>query len=639
MAVFIERSLQPYNPFHPHARRKRSLQAVLAVGLMLATLGAAFFRTQIVQNQEFVLQAEDNRFRVHPLPAPRGTLLDRNGEVVAQTITGFSLSVEPGPADSLPVRLAPVAEVLGLDSARMEELAEWAERHKGEAVPVSQNLSFEQVSWLEERGRLPGLVLESRPIRHYPAGEAVAHIVGYVSEISDRELESPEWNGYRSGQSIGKSGVERQYERDLGGTLGARYVEVDARGKLVRHFGEELAEAPEPGKDVRLTLDLDLQRYAHQIWPKDKRGAVVAMVPSTGEILAMYSAPTYDPNLLVGSIPRAVWRQLNTDPGTPLINRATNGIYPPGSTWKLATALVGLERGVITPTQVMPISCSGGMSYAGRYSRCWKREGHGPQDLIRAIANSCNVYFYQLGIMLGLETLSREGTRLGFSRKTGVDVPGEKVGTFPSGKEWYVKRFGWRPTPSEVMSLSIGQGPNAQTPLRMAQFFSALAGDGTARAPHLRFGVQPPVETDLRVSRPTLEAVREGMARVIEEGGTAHAVELQRWRLYGKTGTSQNTADPKKPHGWFTGFAGPRDGSPEIVVAVIVEFGESGSGAAAPIAARLADFYLNKKHGFPTPPLPPPETARAAAAVRTGNQRAPQTDSAATPARRAEGEN
>jgi penicillin-binding protein 2 len=450
----------------------------------------------------------------------------------------------------------------------------------------------------------------------------VAHVVGFVSEISDRELESEEWRGYRSGQSIGKSGIEREYERLLGGTAGGRYVEVDARGKVVRGFANHVSEEPVAGRDVRLTLDLDLQRYVHQIWPADKRGAVVAMVPGTGEILALYSAPTYDPNLLVGTIPRAVWQQLNTDPGRPLLNRATRGSYPPGSTWKLATAIIGLQRGVITPTQVMPIACTGGMSYAGRYARCWNREGHGPQDLLRALQNSCNVYFYQLGIMLGLDALAREGTRLGFSRRTGVDMPSEKTGTFPDGKEWYVRRFGWRPPPSEVMNVAIGQGPNDQTPLRMAQFFSALAAGGQSRLPHLVQRANLPIETDLQVSPTTLAAVREGMARVIEEGGTAHAVELANWQLFGKTGTSQNSADPHRPHAWFTGFAGPRGGSPEVVVAVIVEFGESGAGSAAPIGAKVADYYLNKIHGRPTPPLLAPESVQVGAMVGTGGTRA-----------------
>jgi penicillin-binding protein 2 len=348
------------------------------------------------------------------------------------------------------------------------------------------------------------------------------------------------------------------------------------------------------------------------------------MVPSTGEILAMYSAPTYDPNLLVGgSIPRALWAQLNTDPGRPLLNRATSGTYPPASTWKLATGMIGLERGVITPTQVMPIPCTGGMTYAGRYARCAEREGHGFQDLLHAIQNSCNVYFYQLGIMLGLDVLTREGTRLGFARRTGVDMPGERVGTFPDSREWYVRRFGWRPPPSEVMNVAIGQGPNDQTPLRMAQFYSAIAASGVSRRPHLLMQPNVPVETDLRVSPATLAAVREGLARVVEEG-TARAVELQHWQLSGKTGTAQNSADPHKPHGWFTGFAGPRGGQPEIVVAVVVEFGMTGAESAAPIAAKVADFYLNKIHGLHNPPLLAPESATVGAMVTGGSARGNQ---------------
>jgi len=604
MSRYDNLSLRSADPFHPHSRRQRSLWAVLAIVVMLGLLGSAFFRTQIVRNGEFALRADDNRFDVLPVPAPRGAIYDRNGKLVAETVTGYSLSVDPGPADSIRAWLAPVAQMLALDSAGVQDVIRRARTSRGKPVQVVPRLSFEQVSRLEERREpLRGLRLDRTPIRRYPAGAAVAHVAGYVLEISDRELQSADFEGYVQGQHIGKTGIERQYERTLGGKPGAQYIEVNSRGQVLGRFAPTINDPPEPGADVRLTLDLDLQRYAHQVWPAGMKGAVVAMVPSTGEILAMYSAPTYDPNLFVGGVSSQDWAALNRDPARPLLNRAVAGIYPPGSTWKLATAIVGLERQVITPEYVMPVACTGGMAYAGRYSRCWKREGHGPQNLIQAIANSCNVYFYQLGIRLGLDVLAAEGTRLGFSRPTGVDIPGERTGTFPTGKAWYVNRFGWRPPPSEVMNVSIGQGPNSQTPLRMAQFFSALAGGGTARAPRMLLRRETPVETDLRVSRQTLQTVWQGMAAVIEAGGTAHAVELRRFKLYGKTGTSQNTADPRKPHAWFTGFAGPRGGEPEIVVAVIVEFGESGSKAAAPVAAQIAEYYLNKKHGYANPPL------------------------------------
>jgi penicillin-binding protein 2 len=596
----------PRSPFHVQSRRQRALVTTLLIVLTVLSLGAAFFRAQILRTDDFLLRSDDNRLRVQPIPAPRGTILDRYGEVIAQTVPSYSLMLEPAAPDALRERLETLAPVLELDSARMNDVLRRAQQHPDAPVLVEHNLSFERVSKIEEtRALVPGIKLETTAFRHYPEGEAVAHLVGYVAEISRRELEDSTWAGYRMGQHLGKAGIERSYERHLGGQPGERYVEVDARGRIIRFLGEQRMVRPVPGQTLHLTLDLELQRFAHRIFPRDKRGAVVALEPGTGEVLALYSFPTYDPNLLTGGVEASVWRSLNDDVRRPLLNRATDGRYPPGSTWKLATAIIGLEKGVITPEGRMPIGCSGGLAYAGRYSRCWKRDGHGSLNLAGAIAHSCNVYFYQLGIRLGLAQLAREGARLGFARRTGIDLPSERAGQFPDSPQWYASNFGWNPTPSEVMSLSIGQGPNDQTPLRMAQFFSALAADGSAVAPHLvsRGRVQLPYETDLNLDPRTLRAVRTGLAQVVEPGGTAYMSSLKRWKLYGKTGTSQNTADPRRPHAWFTGFAGPPEGEPEIAVAVIVEFGESGSAAAAPIAAKVADFYLNRKHGLATDSL------------------------------------
>jgi penicillin-binding protein 2 len=616
------------SPFHPHARRRRALLATLLIVLVLGTVSGAYFRTQVIRRSDYALRSDENRLRVVPIPAPRGTIFDRNGEIVAETVASYELFLEPAPADSLRLRAERLAPVLGLDEEAVAQAMEHARKQPRDAVRLASSLTFEQVSWVEEhRAEIPGMLLETRPLRRYPGGAAVAHLVGYVAEISEKELADPTWEGYTMGQSIGKAGLEREYERLLGGTPGARYVEVDARGRIVGQLAEESAVPPVPGRDLRLALDLELQRYTNRIFPKDKRGAIVAMEPSTGEILALYSHPTYDPNLLVGGVSPKVWRELNQDEGRPLLNRALVGIYPPGSTWKIATAIIGLEKGIIRPDTRMPIPCTGGMSYMGRYSRCWKPSGHGSLDLAGAIAHSCNVYFYQLGIRLGLNQLAREGARLGFARRTGVDLPSEKASTFPDGVEWYRKRFGRTPPPNDVMSLSIGQGPNSQTPLRMAQFFSAIAGDGTAAAPHLALSPASPsrTETDLKVSRQTLRAVHEGMARVLEPGGTAYLASLKRWKMYGKSGTSQNSQDPKRPHAWFTGFAGAPGGEPEIVFAVVIEFGESGSGAAAPIAAKVADFYLNRKHGLETDSL-------QTLAERIGAGRARPAQSAPTPA-------
>ena len=575
------------------------MHATAFAALVLASLGSAFFRTQVVENDDYALRAEDNRLRWSSIPAPRGAVYDRNGELIAETVTTYDLQIDPLSADSTLALLERLREPLALSDSAVEALLARHESQPGRPLMVATGLDFPQVAWVEEhRPELREVTLHPRPRRRYPQGEAVAHLVGYVAEISGEELaDSSTWSGYRPGQEVGKAGIERQYEGLLGGVPGARFEEVDARGRVLRSLAPDRVELPASGVDIQLTLDLALQRYAHSIFPEGMNGAIVAMVPGTGEILALYSHPTYDPNLLVGGVTREVWRDLNRDPRRPLLNRALSGIYPPGSTWKLATAIIGLEKGVITPETEMPIPCTGGMSYAGRYSRCWKQEGHGRLDLAGAIQHSCNVYFYQLGIWLGLNRLAAEGTRLGFARRTGVDLPGEVSGVFPNGEESYRERFGWSPTPSEVMSLAIGQGPNSQTPLRMAQFFAALAADGTAAAPHLLAGAPPAgePETDLRVGAATLTAVRAGLARVTEEGGTAYAASLQRWKLYGKTGTAQNAQEPDRPHAWFTGFAGPHDGKPEIVVAVVVEFGEHGSSAAAPLAAKVAEYWLERR--------------------------------------------
>lgn len=591
----------PRHPFHPHARRRRAFTATFAIVLCVSALVAAFFRTQVLQSEEYVLRSRENRLRVIPIPAPRGTIYDRNGEPVAMTVAVYTLRLLPTAEDSVRLALSRLAPVLSLDSARIAALIARAREEPREPLLVTEQLDFEQISWIQEhRADLPKISVEALPVRRYPAGSAVAHIVGYTGEISASELSDSAWNGYREGQTIGKAGLERQYERLLGGQAGERYAEVDARGHIVRNMSETAVLPPIPGQDIHLAVDLELQRFTHAIFPRGMRGALVAIVPSTGEVLALYSHPTYDPNELAGRIDPKVWAALVRDPGRPLLNRAIAGIYPPASTWKLATAIIGLETGAITADARMPIPCTGGMSYAGRYARCWRAEGHGSLDLAGAIAHSCNVYFYQLGIMLGLNQLTREGTRLGFGRTTRLDLPNEKSGIFPSGKEWYRKRTGHIPPPSEVMNLAIGQGPNSQTPLRMTQFFSAMAGNGTAPAPHLLARTERlPPETDLRLKPQTLQAVRGGLARVVEPGGTAYRSSLKNWKLYGKTGTAQNSQDAKRPHAWFAGFAGPANGVPEIAVAVVLEFGEHGSDVA-PLAAKVADFYLNKKHDLPT---------------------------------------
>jgi penicillin-binding protein 2 len=584
--------------FHLHARRRRALGAVGAMALVLAGLTLVFFHTQVMRNPAYAMQSDRNRLRPLTLHAPRGTIVDREGQILADNLPGYSLSLLPAPSDSIRSTLGRLAPVLRLTAPEIDRLVTRQRRNPQQELVVSTDLSFDRISAVEERRPLfPEVLIEMGPKRHYPGGPATAHLLGYVGEISERELGDSAFARYRQGTAIGKTGVERKYERRLSGTAGVRYVEVDALGRIVGDYRPYDEALPIPGDSLRLTVDLDLQRWIHTVVPEGSRGAVAALDPQTGDVLALYSAPTYDPNDLVGNVDPVLWAALVQDPSRRLLDRSIQGLYPPGSTWKLATAAIALELGVVDPRATLPLACRGGMTYGNRYFGCWNRSGHGALTLPDAIANSCNVYFYQVGLQIGLERLLAEGVRLGFNDRTGIDLPAERSGLFPPGPEWYERRFGWMPTPSEVMSLAIGQGANDQTPLRMAQFYGALATDG--RMPPPRVAEREPAVgkgMDLRVSESSLEWLREGLRRVTAQGGTAGGSALEHWEWIGKTGTSQNPHG--KDHGWFVGIAGPRDGEAEIVVAAIIEEGEHGSDVAQ-VAAKVADYYLRKRRAMP----------------------------------------
>ncbi|HEX7050232.1 MAG TPA: penicillin-binding protein 2 [Longimicrobiales bacterium] len=586
--------------FHLHARRRRARGAAAVLMLGLGGLGFVFFQTQVLKNTAYALRSEANRLRPLPIPAPRGTIFDRNGEIVADNVPGYALSLLPGPRDSLRSVLDRLAPLLGLGPDRIDELMQKSRAAPGRLLLVANDLTFEEVSALEERrALLPGLYIDMRPKRRYPAGDAVAHLVGYVGEISQAELEDPAFEAYEPGQLVGKAGLEREYEAILGGRPGVRYVEVDAYGRIVGPLGlRERRVAPVPGRDLHLYLDLELQRWIARIFPDSMRGAIVALEPGTGHVLALYSSPGYDPNEFVGGVAPDLWSSLNEDAAKPLLRRAVTGLYPPGSTFKLFTAAIGLELGVVDADAYMPIPCRGGMQYGNRYFRCWESAGHGFLDLPGAIQKSCNVYFYQLGLQIGLDRLLSEATRFGFSAPTGIDLPTEAAGQFPDGPEWYRERFGWRPTEAEVLNLAIGQGPNAQTPLKMAQLYAALAGDGLVRPPRIAAtDVGDDEETrSLSISKRHLAVLRDGLRRVIGIDGTAHVASLEHWDLAGKTGTAENPHG--EDHAWFVGMAGPKGGDPEIVVAALIEFGGHG-WFAANYAAKAADYYLRRKHGIP----------------------------------------
>jgi penicillin-binding protein 2 len=577
--------------FHPNDVARRARTASVLLTATFAVLIGKFFQTQVLQNAQYVLQSEENRLREVPLPAPRGIIYDRTGRVIAENLPGYSVSLLSPSADSLRAALNRLSGTIELKPEQIESAVRRFRRAPNRPTVVLADADFDVVSVLEEhRVEFPQLIIQSAPKRFYPDGEAVAAIVGYTGEITESELNSPAYKGYKSGQQIGKGGLEKQYEARLRGHEGTRFVEVDARGRVVREAGARQELQPEGPDPLYTNIDLDLQKFAVSVFGDSLQGGLVAMEPRTGAVLALVSAPSFDPNRFVGGIPAEYWRQLNTDPRRPLYNKAIQGRFPPGSTWKLATSVLALQRGVVSMDEHMPVPCTGGFQYGTRYFRCWDKRGHGNVNLQQAIEKSCDVYFYQLGLKIGLSNLLAGGVSLGFDKRTGIDLPDERRSLFPYGIDYYNKRYGPRRWSSAVtLNLSIGQGENDQTVANMAKFYTALATDGAAAKPEI-VRTSPERKRLFQLDAKQMATLRAAMAGVVSGRGTAGGAALQGGVvLAGKTGTAQNAQDPTHDHAWFVGFA-PAE-APKIVVAVMLEFGEHGSRAAR-IASTVIQHYL-----------------------------------------------
>ncbi|MCC6244472.1 MAG: penicillin-binding protein 2 [Gemmatimonadaceae bacterium] len=579
--------------FHPNEVLRRARVTRYLLAAMFLGLTGAFFRTQVMQNAEYALESENNRLREVPLPGARGIIYDRNGEIIAENLPGYRVMLMTPTADSLRLALATLSTVVPIDSAQTELVVARFRRAPSRPVEVFNDATFEVVSLLEERRvDFPGLIIQSSPKRYYPDAEAIASLVGYTGEISKEDLLKPQYAGYKAGQEIGKDGLERQYEERLRAKEGRRFVEVDARNRVVRDNGVRGEEAPEAPEALRTHLDLDLQRYAHAYFGDSLRGAVVALDPKTGGVLAMYSAPSYDANKFIGGVSASYYNSLLNDPGKPLYNRATRGTYAPASTWKLATAVIALQRGLVTMDTRMQQPCTGAYYY-GRAFKCWNHSGHGDLTLAQAIAKSCDVYFYQLGLKLGLSDLVAGGISLGFRARTGIDLPNELRTEWPDSiPQYFDKKYGrGRWNPSVVLSLAIGQADNAQTPLNMARFYTALATDGAAATPQIVMRDPERVQI-LNLNADQLKGLQEALADVVSQG-TAAGARIQGLTIAGKTGTAQNPPHPD--NAWFVGYA-PAD-NPKIVVAIMIEEGLHGSTAAR-VATKMMERYLKAKLTF-----------------------------------------
>jgi penicillin-binding protein 2 len=579
--------------FHPNDMRRRGQVAtIMIVGLMLFLTGG-FFRSQVIQHAKYTLQAETNRLRELPLPAPRGVIYDRNNKIIADNAIGYSVSVLVQREDSLRALLTRLTGTIQLTPYQIEQTIRRFRRAPGRPAVIIPDAAFDVVSVLEEhRLQFPGLIIESSPRRFYPDGSLVSPFVGYIGEISEAELAKMSDEDYKAGQQIGKRGLEKEYEDRLRGKEGSQFVEVDARGRIVRQEGARADLPPVAGPPLYTNIDIDLQRVAASVFGDTLTGGVVALEPKTGAVLALYSAPSWDANRFIGGIPQQYWDSLNTDPRTPLYNKVLQGEYPPGSTFKLATAVTALENHMVTMNDHMPIPCTGGLQYGSRYFKC--DAVHGSLDLAGAIAKSCNVYFYQLGIKLGLTRLLAGGIDLGFKERSGIDLPEERKPLWPETAEYFNRKYGkggW--TSSVVLNLAIGQGENAQTVINMARFYTALATNGVAARPEVA-KLTPVHDTLFTLDTKQDSLLRAALANVVESG-TAVRSKLQGVVLAGKTGTAQSRKYDKNGKelnfSWFVGFA-PAD-DPKIVVAMMLEYVPFQGATTATLVSKIIGSYLH----------------------------------------------
>jgi penicillin-binding protein 2 len=574
----------------PTRIRDRADQFRWVLVLAFVVLLGAFFRTQVLQQEKYRLRSESNRLRAIPLAAPRGALLDRNGLVIADNMPGYTVKLLAPSEDSLRAVLARLHELVPNDSAPVDQVVRRWRSARYQPALVFNSQSFETIARLEEhRPTLPGLVIQTEPRRLYPAGRAVAHIVGYVGEVSEDDLAKERFPGARLGTIVGKEGLEERYDSVLRGREGVKYVEVNARGAMVREEVSSPSIGAEAGAPLRTTIDLPLQVYVDSLWADSIpfRGALVAMNPR-GEILALYSWPSFDPNDFVGGISGQRYRDLTSDSaGLPLYNRAMKGSYPPASPFKLATAAMALRRGIATFSTHMEQPCRGGFRFGNRVFKCWKREGHGSLDLTGAIAASCDVYFYQLGLKLGLDNILQDGVAFGLRERSGIDLGNEGRSFWPRSRTWYDSTYGPRGwTNAVTLNLSIGQGENNQTLINVMKFYQALAGDGVTVAPHLVSVEKGAPTQSLGLTETQLAGLRDAMIAVVQRG-TAAASRGQDLNVAGKTGTAQNSHGAD--HGWFIGFA-PAE-KPEIIVGSIMEKALHGS-SVAPYVVRVIRRYL-----------------------------------------------
>jgi penicillin-binding protein 2 len=564
------------------------------VVVVFVFLVAGFWQLQVQDPDRYSEAAERNRVKSTPILAPRGKILDRDGRVVVDNKASYSLILNRDQVkwEHLPA----IADGLHLDYNEL--IAKLRRKNTQPQIIIKDELTRDDIAFIEshrDAATFPEMDMIKSWRRLYPQDGYAAHIVGYVGEISEAELDSPTYADYNLGDIIGKEGVERQYNDTLKGVDGRRKVLVDNLGRERAVIDPEDQQEAKPGHDLQLGLDLDLQSVA-ELAMEGKRGAVVALDPRNGEVLAMVSRPTFDPNKFTGRISRRDWAQLTTDPFKPLINRAIQAELAPGSTFKPIEALAGLETGVIDDTT--QFHCPGGASFYGHYFACHKKEGHGTISLHMAIALSCDVFFYNVGNRLGIDRIAQYADLAGYGHKTGIDLPNERESTMPSSK-WKMRNYREKWYAGETISVAIGQGAVTVSPLELAAAIGGLAMRGKWYQPHVVKGAKPVLLREGHFNPENVDKVISGMCAVVNEGGTGRNAALPNVKVCGKTGTAQLAATELtkkskdlKNNAWFVAFA-PGD-NPEIVVAGLYENGEE-SYNTVPIVRDVMKAYFDKK--------------------------------------------
>jgi penicillin-binding protein 2 len=589
--------------------KNRIVLLSFAVATLFFLLLTRLWFLQVIESDRLRGLSESNRLRFVPVAASRGAILDRNGKVLVGNTPSFSVAAVPQEIRDKDAFIGFLARYLRLDP---EELArKWAKgQGRGKYFPIflASGISRDELEFLEEnRLRLPGLDIEMKPVREYPYGSLAAHLFGYVGEVSEDELGQEIFQSYNPGDYVGKNGIERSWERMLHGVDGGRQLEVDARGRYLRTISET---KPVVGNSVMLTIDTELQKRTEAAFG-DKAGAAVVMETGTGEILAFASNPGFDPALFAGRMPPEKWQAYLDDKRHPLENKALKGQYPPGSTFKIVTALAGLQEGLID--EHTTVTCKGSYTLGKDTFRCWEKKGHGTVDLKRALKESCDVYFYQLGEKLGVDKIAAYARELGLGSAMNVGLENEKKGNIPTA-EWKERKYRQKWLRGETLPVSIGQGYVLTTPIQLASMIAAFANEGTLYQPHLVKRVVDPEGKVIEDFAPRLlrkagikaehfRTARAGLLAVVNEsGGTGAAARLYEVKVAGKTGTSQvvklkdrkgNVPYEHRDHALFVAYA-PYD-KPEVAVAVVVEHGEHGGGAAAPIAGKILRAYFEAK--------------------------------------------